>query len=301
MRCASLSSHFLRLVGLMVLLHAFIANALVDAPLFSSRAAGSEVSRSYRVLALPNVDANRYSLVSDGESKTTVLRIDSHNAAGSVALPSFALMSELNVRGQLRWRWKIDRVVEAADLRKRSGDDYAARIYVFFDVPIESLGFIERNKIRLARLVSGSEVPTTALCYVWDNKSPVGTTVPSPYTARVRKIVLQSGKTHAGQWMTESRDVAADFRTAFGLASTASVPRVTGVAVGSDTDQTRESVTTWFGDVGVVGAGSSAGSGAGHGAGHGGSTSDTTGISGIGGMSGMTGLSSISAVQTTSR
>jgi pyruvate/2-oxoacid:ferredoxin oxidoreductase beta subunit len=61
----------------------------------------------------------------------------------------------------------------------------------------------------------------------------------------MRKIVLQSGSAHAGQWMSEARDVAADFRETFGF----DAPAVTGIAVGNDTDNTDESVTTWFGDI----------------------------------------------------
>ena len=92
---------------------------------------------------------------------------------------------------------------------------------------------------------AAKDVPTAALCYVWDNKHAVGYSRPSPYTTRVQMIVLQSGAAHAGTWVNESRDVAADFKTAFGF----DAPAITGVAVGSDTDQTRESVRTWFGDV----------------------------------------------------
>jgi hypothetical protein len=56
---------------------------------------------------------------------------------------------------------------------------------------------------------------------------------------------LQSGVQLANQWIDERHDVAADFRAAFGTAA----PRITGVALGNDTDQTHESVSTWFGDV----------------------------------------------------
>jgi hypothetical protein len=45
--------------------------------------------------------------------------------------------------------------------------------------------------------------------------------------------------------MTESRDVYADFRDAFGF----DAPAVTSIAVGSDSDNTNERVTTWFGDI----------------------------------------------------
>ena len=45
--------------------------------------------------------------------------------------------------------------------------------------------------------------------------------------------------------MAEARDVAEDFRAAFGAAA----PAITGVAVSADTDQTQEKVTAWFGDL----------------------------------------------------
>ncbi len=145
----------------------------------------------------------------------------------------------------LQWRWKVSRVLETADMQDKAADDHAARVYVFFDVPLNSLSFLERNKIKLARLLAGPDVPTAALCYVWDNRHRVGYSAWSPYTQRVRKVVLQSGAAHAGQWMSEARDVAADFRAAFGF----DAPAITGVAVGNDTDNTAESVSAWFGDL----------------------------------------------------
>jgi hypothetical protein len=58
--------------------------------------------------------------------------------------------------------------------------------------------------------------------------------------------VLESGAEHAGQWRDERRDVAADYRAAFGAQG--KLPPVSGVAAGNDTDQTRERVDAWFGD-----------------------------------------------------
>jgi hypothetical protein len=173
---------------------------------------------------------------------TTVLRVDSRDSAGSVALP---FNIDTKSSPTLAWRWRIDRVIQSADGSTKAGDDYAARVYVFFDIPLESLSFVERSKIRIARMMSGNDVPTAALCYVWDNRAPVGTRHWSPYTTRVHVLTLQSGGQHVNEWIDERHDVAADFRAAFGTAA----PRITGIAVGNDTDQTHESVTTWFGDV----------------------------------------------------
>jgi Protein of unknown function (DUF3047) len=51
-----------------------------------------------------------------------------------------------------------------------------------------------------------------------------------------------------GRWASESRDLDADFRAAFGAQWRKPTPRVTGIAIGNDTDQTGETVTAWFGD-----------------------------------------------------
>jgi hypothetical protein len=181
-----------------------------------------------------------------------VLRVDSDNSAGSIGIPLTVPRSTGAAGGgnaTLQWRWKVSRILEHADMDHKLGDDYPARVYVFFDVPLESLSFVDRSKIRISRMVAGAEVPTAALCYVWDNKHRIGHTAWSPYTDRVRKIVLQSGPARIGQWMSESRDVAADFREAFGFEA----PAVTGVAVGNDSDNTDDRVTTWFDDVSFVG------------------------------------------------
>jgi len=207
---------------------------------FSAHPPSATLPAHYRVLTLPKIKPNQFSLVE--AHGTTALKVESHDSAGSVALP---FNVEPNDTPHLTWRWKINRAIERADTTKKAGDDYAARVYVFFDVPLESLSFTERTKIRLARLVAGSDVPTAALCYVWDNKLPVGTRHWSPYTNRVNVLSLQSGNAHANEWKEEKHDVAADFRASFGIAA----PRVIGVAVGSDTDQTGERITAWFGDV----------------------------------------------------
>ena len=215
------------------------AAPLMQAP-FSANLPSATLPSHYRVLALPKTKPNQFSLVED--LGATVLKVDSDDSAGTVALPFNVQPTDTP---HLTWRWKINRVVESADSTKKSGDDYAARVYVFFDVPLETLSFTERTKIRLARLLASSDVPTAALCYVWDNKTPVGVRHWSPYTNRVKILTLQSGNTHANEWIQEKHDVAADFRASFGTAA----PRIIGVAVGNDTDQTGERVTTWFGDV----------------------------------------------------
>ncbi|MFZ4479780.1 MAG: DUF3047 domain-containing protein [Rhodoferax sp.] len=235
-----------RLLLLALLVPVMAAWSADIAPPFSSLVPGQTLPKEFRIVALPKIAPNSFSLVADGG--TSVLRVDSSNSAGSLNLALTARPATGGARGApliLDWRWKVSRVLEKADMADKMSDDHAARLYVFFDMPIETLSFVERNKIKIARALSGLDVPTAALCYVWDNKHRVGYKTWSPYTNRMRKIVLQSGPQFVGQWMSEARDVAADFREAFGV----DAPAVIGIAIGNDSDNTDERVTTWFGDI----------------------------------------------------
>ena len=209
-------------------------------PLFSSLKPGQAIPGAFRMITLPKIKSNRFELVD--EDGKTVLQVTSAASAASIGIP---LTASLASNSRLEWRWKIGSVLVNADMEKKTGDDFAARLYVFFDVPLSSLSILERTKIRLIRMIWGGDVPTAALCYVWDNRHPVGYSQWSPYTNRVRVMVMQSGAADVGKWVDESRDVAADFRSAFGI----DAPAITGLAVGSDTDQTGETVLSWFGDV----------------------------------------------------
>ncbi len=206
---------------------------------FSAMAPG-EIHEPWRLLSLVDVKPSEAALVADDGA--TVLRVRSVAASGSVAHSIDA-----NPRGlALAWRWKVDRVVQGADMERRAGDDYAARVYVFFDVPRSDLPWNTRIKIAAIELVYGKPVPTAAICYVWDNRHPAGTSQWNAYSDRVRMVVLRSGAAEAGEWKAERRDLDADYRAAFGAAG--ELPRVNGIAAGNDTDQTGERATAWFGD-----------------------------------------------------
>lgn len=229
-------------VGIAALALAGAATAADVAALapFSTAAPGAALPSPWREVSLPRVKRAELALVA--EDGATVLRITSAAAAGSAAHPVGADLARLPVLG---WRWKVDRVVAGADLARRDGDDFAARVYVFFDLPLDELTFGERVKLAIARLAHGDDVPAAGICYVWDNRHAPGTIGPNPYAPRIRTFVLRSGG--AGRWAPERRDLEADFRAAFGPRR-GGMPRVTGIAAGNDTDQTGETVTAWFGD-----------------------------------------------------
>lgn len=225
-----------------LLLASSLAIAADPAP-FSAASPGSALPGAWREQHVPRATPSELRLVVD--EGRTVLQVRARAAAGAAIHP----LREAAEGAVLAWRWKVDHVVEHADMDSRDGDDFAARVYVFFDVPLDALPLADRWKVRLARLLHGDALPTAAICYVWDNRHAAGTSRWSPYTDRVRMVVVESGAAQAGRWLDERRDVAADFRAAFGAQWSGPVPAITGIAVGNDTDQTGESVTAWFGDV----------------------------------------------------
>jgi hypothetical protein len=138
---------------------------------------------------------------------------------------------------QLSWRWRLDKGLQGTDLRQRAGDDSPLKVCVSFDLPLDKLGLIERNLLRFARAASDEVLPSATLCYVWDATLPPETLLPNAYTARVRMLVLNSGNHPLGRWVTHTRNVVADFRMAF-AGEFDSVPAITAVLVGGDSDNT---------------------------------------------------------------
>jgi len=213
----------------------------VDLPKFSSTTPGSAFPGGWMQQMLPGVEReNRFELISDEGS--TVLRILSERSASSLA---FALRLDPAKTPLLKWRWRVSNALAGSDLRVKTGDDYAARVYVLFDLPTERLSLGDRIKISAARLLHGADIPAAALCYVWGTRQATGESGWNPYTDWVRMIVVDSGNERAGQWREVERDVAADFKAAFG----GPVPPVSGIALGADTDNTGERVETRFGDI----------------------------------------------------
>ena len=158
----------------------------------------------------------------------------------------------------LTWRWRVDRPLTGgtapANLLTKAGDDAALKLCVMFDHPLARVPFVERTLLRVARGISGETLPAATVCYVWDPLLPPGTTGPNPYTRRVRFVSLGGPAAALGQWATESRDVAADFRQLFadelGADPTTAVPSMTAVVLGADSDNTASASTAWVAQVG---------------------------------------------------
>ena len=123
----------------------------------------------------------------------------------------------------LNWRWKISNTFGELDERTRSGDDYPARMYV---------------------VIQTGALPweTKAINYVWSSNARIGDSWDNPFTSNAKMLVLQTGDSHVGKWLTEKRNVAADFKLLFNL----EVNKLSGYAVMVDGDNSGSAGTGWF-------------------------------------------------------
>ena len=211
---------------------------------FSS--ATSTVPPPWRIIQFDTkIPATQYQTV-DWEGQASVQA----NAKGSMALLARPITIDLTATPVLCWRWRVDSALKKADMTTKTGDDYAARVYVAFKLPPEDIGFGLRTKLSIARSIYGDHVPDAAINYVWDNRQPIGTRRPNAYTDRTHMVVMRTGDAQAGTWVQERVNVRQDVTDIF------KSPRAqaTLLALASDTDNTGETARAGFAQLHFVGA-----------------------------------------------
>lgn len=144
---------------------------------------------------------------------------------------------------RLAFSWFVPALNERADLRDPDIDDAVVRVIVTFDGDRDRLSVRDNMLSELANLVTGEPLPFATLMYVWDHRYPVGSVIPNPHTQRIRKLVIDSGPRRLNQWVDHERDIEADYRLVFGEPP----GPVTAVGVMTDSNNTGERVSAWFG------------------------------------------------------
>ena len=147
----------------------------------------------------------------------------------------------------VRWRWKVEQLLQRSDVMRKDGDDYPARLYITFAYDSEKVGIGKTLKYKAGRLLFG-DIPIAALNYIWETHTPVGAIVENAYTDFARMIVVESGSLRAGQWVIEQRDIQADFTANFNVKEAG----ITSLAVASDTDNTGETAHAGFADFHLI-------------------------------------------------
>jgi len=139
---------------------------------------------------------------------------------------SFGLEREVNIDAartpKLTWSWKVTQLPGGGDFRHKATDDQAAQLLVAFS---------DRH----------------ILSYIWDSTAPKGTmeAASSFPLVHIFAIVCESGPSLEGKWVSESRDVAADYERAFAKPA----PHIKGLRLQINSQHTGTAAESYFGEV----------------------------------------------------
>jgi hypothetical protein len=98
------------------------------------------------------------------------------------------------------WKWNVDKFPAKKgpeSLETQNEGDFAAHVYVIFPAL-----FFTNSKV---------------LEYVWAENLPEGMIGTSPYSGNIKLIVARSGPNKDSKWFHENRDIASDYKKAFGV------------------------------------------------------------------------------------
>ncbi len=207
---------------------------------FSGEDAGG-LPKGWKVLTFPRIKAHTEYRVESGDGNYYVKAVSN----GSASAIYRKVDIDLRRYPVLSWRWKVDRVLLKGDARKKEGDDYAARVYVTFGYGPEGPSYFDRLKSLLVEKLYGAAPPARAINYIWANRLKKGEAVPNPYTDRSMMVAVRSGPDMTGRWVTEQRNVYKDYKRLFGTEP----PRVIGLFIMTDTDNTGEHAVACYDDI----------------------------------------------------
>ena len=212
-----------------------------EAGIFSSFEPGENLPAGWQPLNFSGIEKHtNYSLVK--ENDTVVIKAVSNQSASGLTR---AISIDPEKYPFIQWSWKVNNLLQKGDVTRKDGDDYPARVYITFAFDPDKASYLERLEQKAARLIQGRDVPFRAIAYIWGSNSPAGTMIANAYTDRVQMFVVQAGDEKLQRWVMETRNVYEDYKTAFGKEPTT----ITGVAIMTDTDNTQESATAWYGDI----------------------------------------------------
>lgn len=175
--------------------------------------------------------AQGYTLEAQADSSASMLRQRLHIAPERL--------------GGLSFEWRVGQLIPGADMVQRETEDSPVRLILVFDGDRQQ--FTSKNAMlsELTQSLTGEPLPYATLMYVWCNQCPAESVIVNPRTDRIRKLAVESGPGRVGQWLTYQRHIRADFEKAFGEAPGA----LLGLAIMTDTDNTRSFTRAWYGHV----------------------------------------------------
>ena len=130
---------------------------------------------------------------------------------------------DLNKTPFINITWKIEKDLKGIDEKSKKGHDYAARVFVVKKTGLTPLS----NK---------------AVNYVFSSNNSVNESWRSPYTKSSIDYVLSTTRDNINEWVTVKANVKEHFQKLHDL----NVEELTGVAIMTDTDQTKIKVVSYY-------------------------------------------------------
>ncbi len=157
------------------------------------------------------------------EGHRKVLRLEAEQ--GCISLLR-SLTVNLQANPVVSWEWSVLTLPNAVASSQSSRDDHGAALYLFL--------FIQE----------GAKQENHSWIYFWDNARPVGTILVRPLDPSVY-VVVRSGPNQLGRWVTEERNVLADYRSIFGEEPST----LEGMSLVVDSVQTGSKAASLFGPI----------------------------------------------------
>lgn len=210
---------------------------------FSDATMGAALPDGWKPLTFTKIPKQtQYELVKDGD-RLVVKAVSEASASG--------LTKQVKIDPKefpiVRWQWKVENLLQTSDVTRKDGDDYPARLYITFEYDPDKVSVGKKLKYKAGRMLFG-DIPIGAINYVWERKAPVDAIIDNAYTDFVKMVVVESGPQKVGTWTDEERNIYEDYKKAFGEEP----PMINGVAIMSDTDNTKERATAYYGDITFV-------------------------------------------------
>ena len=155
---------------------------------------------------------------------TQVLKAESHAAASGLVKTQ---RIDLDTTPYLNWQWRIEKRLGNMDEQTKSGDDYAARIYI---------------------IVSGGWAfwRTRAINYVWSANQEKEAVWSNAFAGKNAMMIALRGRQDAiGVWYQEKRNIRADLKQQFGE----NIRYIDAVAIMTDTDNAGGDAVSYYGDI----------------------------------------------------
>lgn len=145
--------------------------------------------------------------------------------------------------GKVGFSWKVPKMISGADMTQRDSDDSPVRVVLAFEGDRSKFSAKNAMLSELALALTGEPLPYATLMYVWGSHSAPESVLINTRTDRIRKVVIESGPARLDRWLDYERDIRADYEKAFGEAPGALV----GIAIMTDSDNTRQKAKAWYG------------------------------------------------------